>query len=81
MVRGTSELDSSGNGMSACTDCYSTSPGRFFSINEVKAMLAYVLLNYDVKIEGGERPKTLWLGTANIPNQTAHLLFRRRKQQ
>ncbi|TFK66593.1 cytochrome P450 [Pluteus cervinus] len=63
-----------GGGRHAC-------PGRFFAVNEVKAMLAYVLLNYDVKLKGGERPKTTWLGPINIPNQTAHLLFRKRKQQ
>ncbi|TFK66282.1 cytochrome P450 [Pluteus cervinus] len=63
-----------GGGKHAC-------PGRFFAINEVKAMLAYVLLNYDVKLKDGERPKTMWLGTANIPNQTAHLPFRKRKPQ
>lgn len=60
--------------------CIVYSPGRFFAINEVKAMLAYVLLNYDVKLADAERPPTLWLGTANIPNQKAHLLFRKRKQ-
>ncbi|KAF8913740.1 cytochrome P450 [Gymnopilus junonius] len=40
-----------GTGRHAC-------PGRFFAVNELKTMLAYVLLNYDVKLRNdGPRPE------------------------
>jgi cytochrome P450 len=56
-------------------------PGRFFALYELKAMLAYVLLNYDVKIPNdGPRPKNLWFGHATLANPRAHVLFRKRKQ-
>ncbi|RXW14561.1 hypothetical protein EST38_g11290 [Candolleomyces aberdarensis] len=34
-----------GHGRNAC-------PGRFFAVNEVKALLAHILLNYDLKLPG-----------------------------
>lgn len=54
------------------------SPGRFFAVNEIKRMMAYLLLNYDVKTEDGVRPKNVNMGAAFIPNPKAKLLFRRR---
>ena len=55
------------------------SPGRFFAAINAKAMLAHVLLNYDIKMpnEGG-RPSELWLGLSSIPDPTAQLMFRKR---
>ena len=33
------------------------SPGRFFAANQLKAILAHIVLNYDLKIGGdGKRP-------------------------
>ena len=58
------------------------SPGRFFAANELKAMMAYVVLNYDVKLPpeaNGVRPQNLEIGPVVIPNQTAHVLFKKRK--
>ena len=52
------------------------SPGRFFATNEVKAMLAYVLLNYDIKM--AKRPSELWFGFSSIPDPTAEVMFRKR---
>lgn len=54
------------------------SPGRFFAVNEIKTMMANVLLNYDVKTEDGVRPKNVNMGATFIPNLKAKLLFRRR---
>jgi cytochrome P450 len=48
-----------GYGRSAC-------PGRFFAAEELKLLLAYIVLNYDIKpLE--RRPKALWIGDAVIP--------------
>lgn len=43
-------------------------------------MLAYLLLNYDMKMENeGVRPKDLHLGTRISPDPVAEVLFRKRK--
>ena len=55
------------------------SPGRFFAANELKAMLAHILLNYDVKMaDGGGRPENMWFGRSSLPNTKANVLFRKR---
>ena len=55
------------------------SPGRFFATNEVKTMLAYVLLNYDVKTPDGRgHPSEMWFGTTSIPDPSAEVMFRKR---
>ncbi|KAF8061617.1 cytochrome P450 [Lyophyllum atratum] len=61
-----------GNGRHAC-------PGRFFAVNELKALLAHVLLNYDVAFENnGGRPADLWYGQSVIPDPTVSVMFRKR---
>ncbi|KAH9482481.1 Cytochrome P450 monooxygenase 151 [Psilocybe cubensis] len=55
-------------------------PGRFFAVNELKTMLAHVLLNYDVKlVKEKQRPENWWMSAGCIPNMTAELMFRRRQ--
>lgn len=61
-----------GHGNAAC-------PGRFFASNEIKMLLAHVLLNYDVKLENeGVLPKPFWYDRTRIPNLKARVLFRKR---
>ncbi|KAF8637704.1 hypothetical protein AX16_010779 [Volvariella volvacea WC 439] len=60
-----------GGGRHAC-------PGRFMAINEIKALLSHILLNYDVKTVDGVRPKDFWFGQTNLPNPKAKVLFRKR---
>ena len=56
------------------------SPGRFFAANELKTMMAYIVLNYDVKFaEEGKRPANIRFGLADLPSHTAKVLFRRRR--
>ena len=59
------------------------SPGRFFAVNELKALAAHVLVHYDIKFRDssllpGEVPKDMWLGIICIPDSKAEILFRRR---
>ncbi|CDO73437.1 hypothetical protein BN946_scf185013.g72 [Trametes cinnabarina] len=62
-----------GHGKHAC-------PGRFFAANELKAMLAYIVLNYDIKLGGdGKRPANLHWGWAILPDPNAEVLFRKRQ--
>jgi len=61
-----------GHGRHAC-------PGRFFAATEVKAMLAHIVLNYDVKMtNGGGRPVNECYGASSLPNTKAEVLFRKR---
>ena len=54
-------------------------PGRFFAGNELKMMLSYFLLNYDMKLKDGEgRPKPMMLMMSKTPNPNGEVLFRRR---
>ncbi|EKM52835.1 uncharacterized protein PHACADRAFT_212040 [Phanerochaete carnosa HHB-10118-sp] len=62
-----------GHGKHAC-------PGRFFTSDELKAMLAYIVVNHNVKSEyEGVRPENLRRGLTNYPNDTARVLFRKRQ--
>ena len=55
-------------------------PGRFFAGNEIKMVLAYFLLNYDVRLKEGEgRPKPMMMVMSKAPDPNAEVLFRRRK--
>ncbi|KAI5118676.1 hypothetical protein M0805_003613 [Coniferiporia weirii] len=72
MVATGADYLSFGHGRHAC-------PGRFFAVNELKAMMAHLLLTYDVKLEvEGVRPESVYLGTRLTPNPTANVLFRKR---
>lgn len=60
------------------------SPGRFLAAAEIKAMLSYILLNYDFKFpdglyEPGHVPPETWFGTVSAPSSKIELLFRRRE--
>ncbi|KAF9453730.1 cytochrome P450 [Macrolepiota fuliginosa MF-IS2] len=63
-----------GHGRHAC-------PGRFFAVNEIKAMFAHIILNYDVQLENKsmERPKNMYFEGMKSPNQKAKVMFRKRK--
>lgn len=55
-------------------------PGRFFASSVMKAMMAYLVLNYDIKLEKeGERPPDEWVMMNCSPNRKAEVMFRRRR--
>jgi len=56
-----------------------SSPGRQFAVNEIKLMLAFTILRYDVKTRDGKRPEDWTMNWFLMPNQSAEILFRRRK--
>ena len=61
-----------GHGRHAC-------PGRFFAANELKGMLAHLVLEYDVRFKDGEsRPPSMEFGPILVPPK-AQLEFRRRQ--
>jgi hypothetical protein len=56
------------------------SPGRFFAGNEMKAAVAYLVINYDVKFpDDGPRPANEHFGLAVVPDSNAKVLFRKRQ--
>jgi cytochrome P450 len=55
------------------TNC---SPGRFFAVSELKLMLAFVLLKYDIKSHNGKRPANWEIGIRTLPNMSAEVLFK-----
>jgi len=68
-------------------DC--SSPGRFFASMELKMILAYLIVNYDMKwddeltskanpAEQWYRPPNHWFNFTTIPNVQANLMIRRR---
>ncbi|KAH9036352.1 cytochrome P450 [Lactarius pseudohatsudake] len=62
-----------GHGRRAC-------PGRFFAVNEVKALLAHVVVTYDIKFEEGtEAPRGFIINSIRMPGK-ADAMFRKRQK-
>ncbi|KAM5356401.1 hypothetical protein ACJ41O_003047 [Fusarium nematophilum] len=54
-------------------------PGRFFAGNEIKLVLAHLLINYDIRLkEGEDRPMPMAMVMSKAPSPNAELEFRRR---
>lgn len=61
-----------GSGVHAC-------PGRFFAANEIKCIVMYLIMNYDVMLEEGKgRPKNIWTEGGMIPDITGKVLLKKR---
>ncbi|KAH7906709.1 cytochrome P450 [Hygrophoropsis aurantiaca] len=73
MVSTNPDFLSFGHGRHAC-------PGRFFAANELKTMLAHVVMAYDVKLEdGAPGPGPFEFGSGMLgANPTAKVMFRKR---
>ncbi|KZW01892.1 cytochrome P450, partial [Exidia glandulosa HHB12029] len=62
-----------GLGRNAC-------PGRFWASNEIKTMLAYMVYNFDIRMEyDGVLPEPRWIGITGTPDPTACLMLRKRR--
>jgi len=58
----------------------SISPGRFFAVNEVKFLLAHILVTYDIKLEDGKQvPRSLSVGMMRVTRK-ANVMFRKRQK-
>ncbi|KAF8552481.1 cytochrome P450 [Imleria badia] len=54
-------------------------PGRFFAANELKSMLAHIVVTYDVQLEDNARyPASLRIGSLIAANPRAKVMFRNR---
>jgi cytochrome P450 len=56
-------------------------PGRFFAAQEIKLILSYLLLNYDIRLPDHQktRPEPVVFMMTKSPSQKAEVLFRRRE--
>jgi hypothetical protein len=55
------------------------SPGRFFAATELKALLAHMVVTYDMKFEDGKgAPSGLCIAGMRVPGQT-NVMFRKRQ--
>ncbi|KAL7795013.1 cytochrome P450 [Trichoderma ceciliae] len=55
-------------------------PGRFFAGNEIKLILAFFIIKYDVRLkEGDKRPEPMAMVMTKGPNPNAEFEFRRRQ--
>ena len=54
-------------------------PGRFFAVQEIKLLMAYMLLNYDIKYLPS-KPKQKWLGPMSMPDMSATITVRRKSE-
>lgn len=58
------------------------SPGRFFAGVELKAMMAHLIMNYEVRSEvDGVAPKPEWVAEGIHPSPKILTRFRRRVQR
>ncbi|EME83697.1 uncharacterized protein MYCFIDRAFT_137369, partial [Pseudocercospora fijiensis CIRAD86] len=60
-----------GHGRHAC-------PGRFFASQEMKLLLALVVMKYEVRIEGGKRPENWRINGAVVPRDEVEMFVRLR---
>ncbi|KAI1784530.1 cytochrome P450 [Ganoderma leucocontextum] len=64
-----------GHGTLAC-------PGRYFAVNMLKATLARIILDYDLKLGGdGVRPADVCYGLNIMPAPDGRVLFKKRSEQ
>ncbi|EGN97958.1 hypothetical protein SERLA73DRAFT_182766 [Serpula lacrymans var. lacrymans S7.3] len=55
-------------------------PGRFFASNMLKAIMAHLVLTYDIKLKDeGVRPADQWFGMNCTPNRKAEIMMRKRQ--
>ncbi|KAN0126092.1 Cytochrome P450 [Lactarius tabidus] len=57
-----------------------TCPGRAFAVNEIKVLLAHMVVTYDIKFEEGKQtPRGLFIGSGRYPTST-NAMFRMRQK-
>jgi len=52
-------------------------PGRFFAVQEIKLLMAYMLQNYEIQYMPS-KPEMKWIGTFSMPNMTSSIKIRKR---
>ncbi|KAK2793981.1 hypothetical protein FQN52_000313 [Onygenales sp. PD_12] len=71
MVSTGSDYHIFGHGKHAC-------PGRFYAVNEMKLLLASMLIRYDMKLIPGTAPNQTFIATMAVPDTKLKILLKRR---
>ncbi|KAI0676145.1 cytochrome P450 [Trametes maxima] len=72
-VNASTEYMPFGYGKHAC-------PGRYFAASELKAVIGYTALHYDLKLpEDAEKPNNVYFGLSMFPSLDGKLLFKKRE--
>ncbi|KAK2770182.1 hypothetical protein FQN53_005692 [Emmonsiellopsis sp. PD_33] len=71
MVSTGSDYHIFGHGKHAC-------PGRFYAVNEMKLLLASMLIRYDMKLVPGTAPNQTFIATMAVPDTKLKILLKRR---
>jgi cytochrome P450 len=59
---------------------FAISPGRFFAVNEAKAVLAHIVATYDIKLEDGKgAPRQFWF-SGTLFTRPGNVMFRARQK-
>ncbi|KAF5556061.1 cytochrome p450 [Fusarium napiforme] len=72
MVQTSPKFTYFGHGKHAC-------PGRFFAVNELKVLLTYTLIHYDVRFPEGEpEPELMWFSGKTMPAMQTRVQWKKR---
>ncbi|KAI0287736.1 cytochrome P450, partial [Russula brevipes] len=56
-------------------------PGRFLAVNGIKALLAHIIMTYDIRFEEGKgAPREVCIAAMRIPIGTTNVMFRVRQK-
>jgi hypothetical protein len=59
---------------------FGISPGRFFAVNVIKALLAHIVATYDIELEEGKGiPRGRYIAGMRFPG-SANVMFRTRQK-
>ena len=56
------------------------SPGRFFAVNEIKGLFAYIIATYDFKFEEGQSVPHVYYFFGGRTPATVNVMFRARQK-
>ena len=60
---------------------FAISPGRFFAVNEIKVLIAYIITTYDIKFEEGQVfPRGFCIAEVRLPAKANVMLRTRQKR-
>ena len=62
------------------TSLFTISPGRFFAVNEIKGIVAYIVVTYDFKLEEGQSVPPGHYISGVQDTATANVMFRARQK-
>ena len=56
------------------------SPGRYFAVNQLKALVAHIIVTYDIRVENDEKLPREFRFSSLVSPRNAEVLFRKRQK-